>query len=183
MSRKGAAFCETYDLICGLWVKTERVLRMHYISPTKGKMTFEEIFQDIAAFVQEHPEDSYKLIVGTDSMIREDVCFVTAIIIHREGKGARFFYSRTRDRAHYGLKQRIFHEAARSLGVASQLAEKLSENGLADLDIEIHLDVGEQGKTKELIRDVVGMITGSGFGARIKPESFGATTVADKFTK
>ncbi|MGE5529167.1 MAG: ribonuclease H-like YkuK family protein [Patescibacteria group bacterium] len=154
-----------------------------YISPTKGKLSFDEVFADITRYVEDQPEDNYRLIVGTDSQIREDVCFVTAIIIHREGKGARFFYSRSRDRVRYSLKQRIFHEAARSLGVASQLAEKLAKNGLADLNIEIHLDVGEQGKTKELIREVVGMITGSGFGARIKPESYGATTVADKFTK
>ena len=52
-----------------------------------------------------------------------------------------------------------------------------------DLDIEIHLDVGEQGKTKEIIREVVGMVTGSGFDAIIKPDSYGASKVADKFTK
>jgi len=156
---------------------------MQFISPTKGRLNFDEVFADITRYVEEYPEDNYRLIVGTDSQIREDVCFVTAIIIHREGKGARFYYTRSHDRIRYSLKQRIFHEAARSLGVASRLAEKLAENGLADLNIEIHLDVGEQGKTKELIRDVVGMVTGSGFGARIKPESYGATTVADKFTK
>jgi len=156
---------------------------VQFISPTKGKLSFEQVFADIARFVEEHPEDRYRLIVGTDSQIREEVCFVTAIIIHREGKGARFYYTRSYDRIRYSLKQRIFHEAARSLGVASRLAEKLAENGLADLNIEIHLDVGEQGKTKELIREVVGMITGSGFDARIKPESYGASVVADKFTK
>jgi len=156
---------------------------MQFISPTKGKLDFDQVFADISRYVQEYPDERYKLIVGTDSQIREDVCFVTAIIIHREGKGARFYYTRSFDRIRHSLKQRIFHEAARSLGVASQLAEKLAENGLADLDIEIHLDVGEHGRTKELIRDVVGMVTGSGFDARIKPDSFGASTVADKFTK
>ena len=156
---------------------------MQFISPTKGKLSFDQVFADIARYVEEYPKDRYRLIVGTDSRIRESVCFVTAIIIHREGKGARFYYTRAYDRNRYGLKQRIFHEAARSLSVAAQLAEKLAENSLADLDIEIHLDVGEQGKTKELIREVVGMVTGSGFDARIKPESYGASTVADKFTK
>jgi predicted RNase H-related nuclease YkuK (DUF458 family) len=63
------------------------------------------------------------------------------------------------------------------------VAEKLSSNGWENLDIEIHLDVGEQGKTKEIVREVVGMVTGSGFDARIKPESYGASSVADKYTK
>ncbi|HYH03936.1 MAG TPA: ribonuclease H-like YkuK family protein, partial [Bacillota bacterium] len=39
------------------------------------------------------------------------------------------------------------------------------------------------GKTKEIIRDVIGMITGSGFGAIIKPDSYGASKVADRYTK
>jgi len=30
---------------------------------------------------------------------------------------------------------------------------------------------------------VVGMVVGSGFDARIKPDSYGAMTVADKYTK
>jgi len=29
---------------------------------------------------------------------------------------------------------------------------------------------------------VVGMVIGSGYHARIKPESYGATTIADRFT-
>jgi predicted RNase H-related nuclease YkuK (DUF458 family) len=45
------------------------------------------------------------------------------------------------------------------------------------------LDVGEKGQTKDLIREVVGMVVGSGFDARIKPDSFGASKVADKYTK
>ena len=67
--------------------------------------------------------------------------------------------------------------------MASQVAEKLAENGYADLNVEIHLDVGKNGPTGELIREVVGMVTGSGFDAKIKPDSYGASTVADKYTK
>ena len=70
-----------------------------------------------------------------------------------------------------------------SLELASQLAHKLSENGHSDLNIEIHLDVGENGRTKELIRDIIGMITGTGFEARIKPDAYGASKVADKHTR
>jgi hypothetical protein len=43
--------------------------------------------------------------------------------------------------------------------------------------------VGKVGETKELIREIVGMVTGSGFEARIKPDSYGASKVADKYTK
>ncbi|MGI6575851.1 MAG: ribonuclease H-like YkuK family protein [bacterium] len=84
------------------------------------------------------------------------------------------------------MRQRIFYEASLSLDTASRLTALLAESGhadLADLDVEVHLDVGKEGETKEMIREIVGMVTGSGFNARIKPESYGASTVADRYTK
>ncbi len=156
---------------------------MIFISPTKGRMTFDQVFKDIVEYIHTDSKIKYKLIVGTDSQLREDVCYVTAILILREGKGGRFYYSKEREKTKLSLKQRIFYETSKSLTVAARLAEKLTINGLADLDIEIHLDVGEQGRTKEIIKEVVGMVVGSGFDARIKPDSYGASKVADKYTK
>ena len=58
---------------------------MYYISPTKGRLTFEQMFRDIISFTREAPEENYKLIVGTDSQMRDDICcYVTAVIILRE---------------------------------------------------------------------------------------------------
>jgi len=156
---------------------------MVFISPSKGRMSFDEVFADMMAYVDEAPDARYKVIVGSDSQLGEETCFVTAIIIHRQGKGARYYYTRERERVHRSLRQRIFYETARSLGLASQIAERMAENGHADMDVEIHLDVGENGQTRDLIREVVGMVVGSGFDARIKPDSYGAMTVADKYTK
>lgn len=156
---------------------------MTFFNPTKGRLSFEQVFRDMVEYVSQDPESKFRLIVGTDSQLREEVCYVTAVIILREGKGGRFYYTKEREKVKLSLKQRIFYETSKSLSLAAKLAEKLAENGLADLDIEIHLDVGEQGKTKEIIREVVGMVTGSGFDARIKPESYGASKVADKYTK
>ncbi|MBE3575343.1 MAG: ribonuclease H-like YkuK family protein [Firmicutes bacterium] len=156
---------------------------VYFISPTRGRLSFEQVFQDIIGYVNEDPESTYKIIVGTDSQLAEETSFVTAIIVHRVGKGGRYYYQRERMRVTRSLRQRIFYEASRSLGVASQLAGRLAENGHADLNVEIHLDVGTSGPTKELVREVVGMVAGSGFDARIKPDSFGASKVADKYTR
>ena len=147
-------------------------------------MSFDRMFEDIVAFIQEDPEAGYRLIVGTDSQEGpEETTFVTAVVIHRQGKGARYYYQRRRQQWVASLRQRIFWEASLSLGLASLLAERLAENGVASLDVEIHLDVGRRGETRELIRELVGMISGSGFDAKIKPESYGASKVADKHTK
>ena len=155
----------------------------YFISPTKGRLTFEETFDDIMAFVHDMPDEEYKLIIGTDSQVNGDTCFVSAIVIHRVGRGARYYYCREHETIGTGLRQRIFYEASKSLDLASQVAHKLAENGYAALNIEIQLDVGVNGKTKEHIRDIVGMISGTGFSARIKPDSYGASKVADKHTR
>lgn len=157
---------------------------MHFFSPTKGVLSFDGLFDAMIEYVRESPNDPYKLIVGSDSQTREhEVCFVTAVVVHRVGKGARYFYQRQNRRPLPSLRQRIFYETALSLALASQLAERLSRSGYARLNVEIHLDIGNSGDTRGLIREIVGMVTGSGFDAKIKPDSYGASTVADKYTK
>lgn len=152
-------------------------------SPTKGPLSYERLIRDLLDYVAEEPQAQYKLIVGTDSHTRTDLCFVTAIIVHRLGKGARYYYRRRHQAKIRSLRQKIFYETATSLTLAEKLAESLTEAGAKALNVEIHLDVGEHGETKDLIRDVVGMVAGSGFHAEIKPNSYGASKVADRYTK
>lgn len=152
-------------------------------SPTKGPLSYDQLLVDLLEFVSQEPQAPYKLIVGTDSHTRTDICFVTAIIIYRIGKGARLYYRRASQQKMRSLKQKIFFEAALSLAMAERLARSLADTTPTPLNVEIHLDVGEQGETKELIRDVVGMVSGSGFHAEIKPNSYGASSVADRYTK
>ncbi len=157
---------------------------MEFTSPSQGRLSFEETFKAITAYADEQPEEQNKLIIGTDSQSYIDsVCFVTAIIIHRVGKGARYFFRRQRKHHMHSIRQRIYYETYLSLEVATLLTAKLAENGNQGLNVEFHLDVGKQGETKELIREVVGMVIGSGFQACIKPDAYGASKVADKYTK
>lgn len=155
----------------------------YFISPTKGRLTLDEVYADMVAFIDSNPEGRYKVIIGSDSQVRSETCFVTAIIVHQVGKGGRYYYRRQVHRKIASLRQRIFYETSLSLDAASRIAQMLAENGHSELDVEIHLDIGSGGATRDLIREIVGMVTGSGFDAKIKPESCGATKVADKHTK
>ena len=155
-----------------------------FISPSRGPLSLEGMFEEIMAFVAQAPVERYTLIVGSDSQAREkEISFVTAVVIHRVGKGARYFYQRQIHRPLQSLRQKILYETSLSLGVAARLAARLAVDGRTQLAVEIHLDVGQNGETRGLIRDIVGMVTGSGFGAKIKPEAYGASKVADKYTK
>lgn len=154
-----------------------------FVSPTHGPMPFDAMVVQIVDFITAAPPADYRVIVGTDSQEREQTVFVTAIVIHRIGKGARYYYAKQAVDTPMSLQQRIFHEASRSLQVAGRLVEQLAQRLHLEPEVEIHLDVGTGGATKALIREIVGMVTGSGFDAKIKPEAYAASSVADKHTK
>ncbi len=158
---------------------------MFFTSPSKGQVSFQELFQDLVDYTNEFPDEAYKLIIGTDShaFLNDCVIFVTAVVVHRIGKGGRFYYNKQKTRYMDSLRQRIYYETFLSLEVATRLTEMLANNSDLQLNVEIHLDVGEKGETRDIIKEVVGMVIGSGYQACIKPDSFGATTVADRFTK
>jgi uncharacterized protein len=158
---------------------------MFFTSPSMGQITFQELFEDLVGYTNAFPDDSYKLIIGTDShsFLNESVIFVTAVVVHRVGKGGRFYYHKQKTRYMESLRQRIYYETFLSLEVATRMTEQLARNGESRLNVEIHLDVGEKGETRDIIKEVVGIVIGSGYQAFIKPDSYGATTVADRFTK
>ncbi|MBI3976397.1 MAG: ribonuclease H-like YkuK family protein [Armatimonadetes bacterium] len=156
---------------------------MDFVSPTHGKLRFDEMFGRLVGFMEEEPDQQYHLIIGTDSLLSEDTTFVTAIVVHRVGHGGRYFYRKQRNRKMESLRQRILFETSLSLETASRIAGELARNGYSRLPVEIHLDVGEHGETRNIIREVVGMVTGSGFAAVTKPDAYGASKVADKHSK
>lgn len=155
---------------------------MEFISPTHGKLSFERMFAQIVAYMEEQRDQRYNLIIGTDSLLGDDTCFVTAVVIHRVGRGGRYFYHKFRNRKIESLRQRILFETSLSLETASQISSELAKNGYSELPLEIHLDVGDRGETKRIIREVVGMVQGSGYAAVTKPDSYGASKVADRET-
>lgn len=160
-----------------------------FISPSKGKLTTEETIAEIVKFFSEDPTVSYTLVIGTDSQVRREngvqkVDFVTAVVVHRKGKGGRYFWRKNRKEKIYSLRDKIYLETLLSLELAQKLVPVLKDRlaGFAPYDFEIHIDVGEAGPTREMIKEVVGMVTGNGFTAKTKPESYGAFVVADKHT-
>lgn len=163
-------------------MKTFSLENALFTSPTYGSLSFEEVFEKIINFVKEEPDRKYSLIIGSDSFPGEQTVFVTAVIIHRKGSGGRYFYRKIRYEKIENLKLRIFTEVSLSLEVAESLKKRLSENGLSRLPVEIHLDVGKNGATRVLVKEVIKMIVGSGYIAVTKPDSFGATKVADRHT-
>jgi hypothetical protein len=157
--------------------------RMHFTSPTWGVLTLDEVTTHIRSYLREDQHSRYKLVIGTDSHTdARHTDFVTALIVHRVGRGARFFFRKIHSRRIPDLRHRIYRETELSL----ELIELLKKHGITDLlaewPVEIHLDIGQQGETRMLIQEIVGWVTSVGYTAKIKPHSFGASSVADRFT-
>lgn len=159
------------------------------LSPTWGRLTFTEMLEKIEAYLSECKDAQYRFIIGTDSQIfnGSKAVFVTALIVHRIGKGAVFFYEKELFPRQFALEERMFTEVARSLTLASRLAEQTSGRDRdfcwSSADIEIHVDVGKNGKTRDLVNSIVGMVKGSGFNCQTKPMACGASSVADRYTR
>ncbi|MGD8744193.1 MAG: ribonuclease H-like YkuK family protein [Candidatus Woesebacteria bacterium] len=167
-----------------------------FTSPTSGVVTPSAMIGEIAEFVDDEPSSFYRLVIGTDSQAKRlngksEIDFVTAIVVHRVGKGAKYYWRKHREAFELVsykdlktkiLRDKIYTETLISLDVAQRIVPKIRKCiSPKKYDLEIHIDVGALGPTRDMIREVVGMVNGNGFTAKTKPEAWGASSVADKY--
>lgn len=149
-------------------------------------MSLGEVIGEISAFLTVDPLSSYRLVIGTDSHKNgkpNAADFVSAIVVHRQGRGGRYFWHRRSLAQIYTLRDKIYQETLLSLELAEVLVPEIQRHlELAEdrYQLEIHIDVGQNGPTREMIREVVGMVVGNGYTAKTKPEAYGAFVVADR---
>lgn len=157
-------------------------------NPTKGELSLQNVVREISDFINEDSQASYRVVIGSDSQAKRingmaEIDFVSAVVIHRIGRGGRYFWTKQRQLRECVLREKIYTETLLSLQLAEKLVPLLRrEIPASKYDLEIHIDVGPIGPTREMIKEVVGMVTGSGYTAKTKPESYGASTIADKHT-
>jgi len=157
---------------------------MNYNSPTYGEVDLEKLRKIVSDFMAKDKKAKYEIIVGTDSQKIEKnrYDFVSALVIHRIGWGGIYFWKRLIQDKKISLKERIYQEATMSLETSENFVNFFKVNGISKYNIQIHVDIGPNGETRELINEVVGMIRGSGYEVKIKPHSYGASKVADRYT-
>ncbi len=159
------------------------MFRQTFHNPNLGEMSFDEVISTVVSEMQGHPKDKFELLIGTDSSsTNHHLDLVSAIVLHKIGRGGRYFWTRRRERKTPSLRHQIWREAWLSLELAQHVMRRLESESMLQFDLEIHVDIGENGRTKALIDEVVGMIIGSGLSVRIKPDAYAASSVADKHT-
>jgi len=162
----------------------------YFYNPTCGNLKADEVIEEILDYISEKPERFYDIIVGCDSSSGQTPNFPVVVVILRAGEGGRFFIKKVgyKNQKFYNWKQRILEEVLLSCDLALFLKDNLLKR-LGRLSYTpryqfryIHADVGGNGGTRDMIREVVNLIRGNGFEPKIKPDSFVASTVADRYT-
>jgi len=162
----------------------------HFYNPSRGNLSSDEVIQELTCYIEEKPDRFYDIVVGCDSSSGEEPNFPVALVILRKGEGGRFFLKKIKykNKKFYNIHQRVLEEVLLSCELALFLREKF-EQKIKNLTQSpnfqfryIHADVGENGQTKDMIKEVVGLIRGNGFEAKIKPEAFVASVVADRYS-
>lgn len=166
---------------------------MRFFNSTQMNMSFSDVVTNIKYFIKANPDSKFRLAVGTDSQVKgKYTCFATGIHIHRIGQGAWCCVSKMVENKRYrNLQEKISKETAITYEIAHMLNEQLID-ALCDFTVkyknfdckfEAHIDVGTKGETRKLIREMVGYFLGMGIDTKIKPDSFVASSYANKYSK
>ncbi len=166
---------------------------MRFFNSMQKNLSFSDVIACIKYFIKANPDSEYRLAVGTDSQVKgRYTCFATGIHIHRVGQGAWCCVSKRLENKRYkNLKEKIAKETSITYEIAYLLNEQLMdtlcnftvEYKNFDCRLEAHIDVGTKGETRKLIREMVGYFEGMGIDAKIKPDSFVASSYANRYSK
>ena len=144
------------------------------------------IIKYIQSEVYYHPEYQYKISIGTDSMTTRDTVFVLVIVLYKVGRGGVYFYKKFHHDRIPNLRTKLYDETQLSLSAADIVIEdifEVDEKLYNKINFSIHLDIGENGPTKDLIRELEGWVTAMGYDYEIKPDSYAASTIANMHSK
>lgn len=149
-------------------------------------ISFAEVVEEIILYIHKSPKSRYSLMVGSDSRAAESSEIVSAIAVWKIGNGGRYFWTKSAEARYASLRDRIYQEAMQSIlltqELRSVLRERLGDEFFWNNQLAVHVDVGENGPTKELKEGVLGMVRGFGFEAVAKPFAVAAFVLADKHT-
>lgn len=131
---------------------------------------------DLDALIAQASKAGQPIHVGTDSLnTGRWTQFVTVVVVLNPPHGGRVIYRREAVPRIISLRERLLAEVWRSIEVAMSLSK------VAAGDLTIHIDANSQEKhaSSKWVQELVGMVVGQGFQARIKPDAWAASAIAD----
>lgn len=159
-------------------------------SPTLGEVTLSEVASIVKNKILSSSTGEYHLMIGTDSQNFDKTKVVVVIALHHVGKGGIFFYEVSHVNRINNVGQKLIYETQLSLEYAEKLIkefERLHESTGFDynkhMSFGIHVDAGQNGPSKQVIPEIVGWIKACGYDVIVKPDSWAACSIANKYSK
>lgn len=135
---------------------------------------------DIEQWVKEAAQSGQAVHIGTDSLqTGRYTQFVTVIAILTPMKGGRAAYVRKVVPRINVLRDRLLQET----WISTELALSLSEHVKGELTVHVDANPDERFKSSKYVKELVGLVVGSGFRVLIKPDSWAATHGADHIVR
>ncbi|HEY5562953.1 MAG TPA: ribonuclease H-like YkuK family protein [Clostridiaceae bacterium] len=151
-------------------------------SPTHGEVSDKEMTALIKTFIMNSSSSDYHITVGTDSMNFKYTKVVKVVAIERVGHGGIFFYEIEHIKIMRDIRSKLYYETQTSLDLALRVTEALIDIDV-NFAITIHVDAGYNGPTKQLIQEISGWVKACGFDVKMKPDSYAASSIADRISK
>ena len=161
-------------------------------SQTYGNLELKEIPEKILDFYKRNTVygEPMEITIGTDSQTHEfGTKIVTVISIICKGHGGIFFHQTNLCDPIRAVKQKLETETNISLQTAKALLDIMDDAQYRMLvdncEFSIHIDAGNapHGKTRDLIQGLTGWVHAMGYNCEVKPDSYAASTIADKLSK
>ena len=171
-------------------------------SQTYGELKLEEIPAKIFDYFEKMKkfDSPLHITVGTDSQNFSDTKMVSVITVTSEGHGGIFFYEISRLTRISDVTQKLYTETDMSLKIMKKLLSIFDADpqkygkltNTATFTIHVDASRNEKGKTYKIVDGIITWIKGEGFANgknkpsfdyAIKPNSYAASSVADRISK
>ncbi|MCY6482939.1 ribonuclease H-like YkuK family protein [Clostridium aestuarii] len=151
-------------------------------SITYGEVSFSGMCKLIKNYISKNKTQEYKITVGTDSQNYDITKVVIVVAIWIVGKGGIFFYDIKKVNKIINIRQKLFYETSLSIEMATKLSSYFNKDN-KKYDISIHVDAGNNGASSSVIPEIVGWVKGCGFNCNTKPDSYAASSIANRYSK
>ncbi|MBD3922621.1 ribonuclease H-like YkuK family protein [Paenibacillus sp. PR3] len=172
---------------------------MLFQNTSESRMTLDDVYARMTRFVSSDVRASYQFVIGTDSQVFGTYTkFITGVIIRRVGKGVWACYRQSIvKRPLLSLKEKLSFETTLSQDTGYLFAGTVlpAIEGLllpyvyqgAALEAFIDIDAGTEplrNPTWAYVEEMVNRVKAMGiYTPRTKPDSYGASAYANRFTK
>jgi len=143
-------------------------------------------FDDLLKLTQEYVERGSKIFIGCDSYTsNRKICFATTLCLYGGQDPGRYFFFKEKvsKKYHNQLVTRITEEVRRSVELAEFF---MTEYNLDPNNMELHLDVSPfhaNNGTSKFSDMLKGLVQGSGFACKLKPNAWASQSIADRHSK